>query len=695
MSNPLKQIEINNVIYEIPESGLTEAELKEKSLVSAISADTSEYYAVNYLIGIGNGGDEVRPEVIRLDATTLATARDLTDKIAINKKYIDDELAKLPVAAGTGTNSLLGGNLTTNTAISENVVSFGTGNIGGLKGYYWSSIDITNKKITLTKSYTDKTPVKCNYAIGDKISIVNTYRHDECSTITGFESTNGVQNIVIVDSIPFTTVATDYEESAWSRFCIYCPEKANIGLADLGRDVFIAGNSNKGGNWCSFVAGYKNNAIGQYGVVVGNQNKGGYASFVYGRENNGVGQYAFTGGQSNKNNGRHCAVFGYNNQCFGTDESKIKRNLVSGEGNKESGSWNFVSGYTNTSSGTCSGIIGWNNTNSSDYNMLTGEGNTNSGGGKYNIISGYHHTVSGNEQAVFGYQNTVEGGECNLVSGYTNTSTNGRYNLLQGYLSSIVYGDYGLVVGISNKVQGTSDSHGRFNILLGEGNISDDLYTFAFGYKNTVNGRNTIAFGASNNISVENGGSNYAAAIGVNNTITHSDNIVLGNHLTSNDTNQLLLGQYNKKYATAARITGWGTSSAAENIETLDTSGNLRLAGSLTLNCNGTSHTLTADTIYKTTPEVINNSSVSTIVVGSPGVYVCTIKRSDIPNARYSAVLCINSTSYSNNAFINFADGKVINVAFSSTGKTITPTMIGDDSITCTLEKCVRIQRFD
>lgn len=193
-----------------------------------------------------------------------------------------DKLDNIPLIAGSGSNSLVGNDLETNTAISENVVSFGTGNKCGLKGYYWSAINISAKTITLATAHTGGSSVTCGYAVGDIISIVNGKRYDECSKIT---TVNG--SVITVDTLPFTTVSTAAGD--WTDYCIYCPEKADIGLVDLGRDCFVAGNGNKGGNWCSIVAGRQNNSIGQYGAVFGRENKVSYAGFSSGRNNKTTG----------------------------------------------------------------------------------------------------------------------------------------------------------------------------------------------------------------------------------------------------------------------------------------------------------------------------------------------------------------------------------------------------------------------
>lgn len=392
-----------------------------------IGASGGSIYAANfYTENPNNGGEAVHIEydgtittsgsiVLNNDGGTLSGISDLigdSSTIAVSQKCLKQALenSKLPISVGTGTNSLVGNDLSTNTAISENVVSFGTGNKGGLKGYYWSNININTKTITLATAHTDGSPVRCGYAVGDKISIVNEKRYDECSTITAIN-----YEVIHVDSFPFTTVSTAAGD--WTDYCIYCPEKADIGLVDLGRDCFIAGNGNKGGNWCSIVAGRQNNSIGHYGAVFGRLNKVSYAGFSSGRNNKTTGWYS--------------ASTGRNNTVTGLTS------FATGDGNTLSGIEGFAAGQTNNISEWRGYIIGFDNGIYSRAGFVIGRNNTinnsNNDGGAFDVAIGMNNTVLNSYVIAIGKDNYLSNynSKCfgtGLKSSIANQMLFGQYN---------------------------------------------------------------------------------------------------------------------------------------------------------------------------------------------------------------------------------------------------------------------------
>lgn len=625
-----------------------------------------------------------------------------TDKQALN---VYDGNKIVPVNAnvirGDGTNSIVANDLDNNTAISENVCSFGTNNKGGLKGYYWSAINIGAKKITLATAHTGGSPVTCGYAVGDVISIVNDSKFDECSKITAINN-----SVITVDTLPFTTVK-EYEGD-WTDFCIYCPAKADVGLADLGRDSFIAGNGNKGGNWCSVVAGRDNNVIGQYGVAMGRLNKVGYAAFAVGRNNKVLGQYAanvggsenvasgswtVSGGRKNNVSGRHGTGFGYGNTVSGestlvsgtSNTVSSKNSFVSGEANvvdgercvvggnsnkitsdgKKSaafGSFNeiyandcFVAGTSNKIHKANSNAFGANNNVNGTFSTASGKGlkidsNYSFNSGEKNEIYGTHSFSSGynnksycstatsfgreNCTGIKGYYFTANSDELTLYADKEHTTLatcgwsvgdvisagiGGRYNQATSITSingskiivgininlsdysvgdQFVYceskqdigaaylGEYSATIGSQNK------SYGRFTTCFGRQNVAPSSYGSAFGWSNRV-GFCGFAAGYNNKTNKE-----FVFMLGSDNEATSNLSYLVGKGLKSDQSHQFITGQYNAAGSGGVRVTGYGTSNTArKNIEVLDTSGNLKLAGSLTLDMNGQSATLNAATL--------------------------------------------------------------------------------------------------
>ena len=474
--------------------------------------------------------------------------------------------SKLPISVGTGTNSVVGNDLTTNTAISENTTSFGTGNIGGLKGYYWSSINLSAKTITLASAHTGGTAVNCEYAVGDIISIVNDSKFEECSKITAI---NG--SVITVSSFPFTSVATGAGD--FSDYCIYCPAKANIGLADLGKCAFIAGSGNKGGNYCSVVAGRDNNVIGQYGVAVGRANKVGYAGFSAGRDNTCTGQYGAVAG---------------------------------GSWNNLTASWAFAAGRANNLNGLYSGSFGRNN----------------SAG-----VRGYYFTNSGSGNNILLYSDSActTPANCSYAVGDVLTAGIGARSINKVHITSFT----GNKVTLSSKID-LSDYSANQRFIYCEqksavGAVAVTSYATAFGLNCKALGENSVAAGRNCvvpstggvAIGVDNragyssfvgGGDNqtdkeYCVLLGNGNRVTDNQSYAIGQGLKINYAHQFVVGRYNEQLGNSiAFIVGAGTSDInRKNAMWLTQSGNLVLAGSkLTFNGNDSPTAFTADDLTNT-----------------------------------------------------------------------------------------------
>lgn len=467
---------------------------------------------------------------------------------------------------GTGTNSLVGNDLSTNTAISENATSFGTNNKGGLKGYYWSAINLSAKTITLATTHTGGTAVNCEYAVGDIISIVNDSKFEECSKITAI---NG--SVITVNSFPFTTVATGAGD--FSDYCIYCPAKANIGLADLGKCAFIAGSGNKGGNYCSVVAGCDNNVIGQYGTAVGRSNKVGYAGFSAGRDNICTGQYGAVAG---------------------------------GSWNNLTASWAFAAGRANNLNGLYSGSFGRNN----------------SAG-----VRGYYFTNSGSGNDILLYSDSActTPANCSYAVGDVLTAGIGARSVNKVSITSFT----GNKVTLSSRIDFSDYSANQRFIYCEQksavGAAAVTSYATAFGLNCKALGENSVAAGRNCvvpstggvAIGVDNragyssfvgGGDNqtdkeYCVLLGNGNRVTDNQSYAIGQGLKVNSTHQFVVGRYNKPVSNiAAFVVGAGTSDTnRKNAMWVTASGNIIAGGSsLILNGNGSSTTFTADDLTNT-----------------------------------------------------------------------------------------------
>lgn len=81
-------------------------------------------------------------------------------------------------------------------------------------------------------------------------------------------------------------------------------------------------------------------------------------------------------------------------------------------------------------------------------------------------------------------------------------------------------------------------------------------------------------------------------AIGSYTQASGQSSFALGDNTIANGDYQCVAGKYNVANTTSVRITGGGTSTVRNNIEELDWSGNLKLAGGLTLDMNGSASTI-------------------------------------------------------------------------------------------------------
>lgn len=496
-----------------------------------------------------------------------ATGKSFTIRIGTRAwKVVDLEFGgNAPISKGTGTNSLVGNDLATNTAISENVTSFGTGNIGGLKGYYWSNIDLSAKTITLATAHTGGTPVNCGYAVGDTISIVNESKFEECSKITAI---NG--SVITVNSFPFTTVATGAGD--FSDYSIYCPAKANIGLADLGRAAWVAGSGNKGGNYCAVVAGRDNNVIGQYGVAVGRSNKVGYAGFSAGRDNTCTGQYgAVAGGSWNNLTASWAFAAGRANNLNGLYSGSFGRNNSAG-----------VRGYYFTNSGSGNDILLYSDsacTTPANCSYAVGDVLTAGIGARYvNAVS--ITSFTGNKVTLSSRIN---------LSDYS-ASQRFIYCEQKSAVGAAAVTSYATAFGLNCKALGEDGvAAGRNCVVPSTGGV-------AIGVDNRA-GYSSFVGGGDNQTDKE-----YCVLLGNGNRVTNNQSYAIGQGLKVNSTHQCVVGRYNKPISNvAAFVIGVGTNDTnRKNAMWVTTDGNIVAGGTtLILNGNGDQVSLSADQLTK------------------------------------------------------------------------------------------------
>lgn len=304
------------------------------------------------------------------------------------------------------------------------------GCIAGIKGFYWSAIDVENKIITLSAINDDQgTDVEFSltefWAVGDIITIHSGKWWVNCSTIVAVSGTS-----IEVDSLPFETSTTSTDQA------VFVVSKPNNGLVDFGQNAVSFGKNCKSVNFNTFSAGRDNLVYAPYGAAFGRKNIAGYACFVGGQENTVNGSNNLVSGYKNNLEGSnslvvstHTTVIGSGNAVFGdhgvssADENGSvvtgNNNIVSGVYHSVTADYTVVSGGANTVEGRLHLVAGSNNKVIGDTNCVVGEGHVVTG--NYIFVSGYQNNITHNECAVLGVGNKTA---------YLGQTIVGRYNKL-------------------------------------------------------------------------------------------------------------------------------------------------------------------------------------------------------------------------------------------------------------------------
>lgn len=311
--------------------------------------------------------------------------------------------------------------------ISENSIQLNNC-IAGIKGFYWSAIDVGTKTITLSTvngsfGINQDFNIAHYWAIGDTISIVSNQKWDKCSIITALSG-----NSIVVDKLPFS--APIEESKHFTDQYVVVPEKPDKGLVDFGLYSLAFGENSKAINYNAIAFGRDNEAYGQYAFAAGRDNKAGYACFVLGRENEATGEQSFIIGYKNKSSGANSFVSGSENTASGM------RSFASGYQSIASGDHSFSNGKFTKAKGESSFAIGQYGVAKGAYSYIEGYGTTESSheaSGDYSHVEGRDNkaTASG---AHVGGRGSIAAGAYSFVHGYgLNTDAEaqmviGKYN---------------------------------------------------------------------------------------------------------------------------------------------------------------------------------------------------------------------------------------------------------------------------
>lgn len=372
--------------------------------------------------------------------------------------------------------------------ISENSIQQ-TGCIAGLKGFYWSDIDINAKTITLATvngSYgTEQTFILVDdyWAVGDIVSIHNNFKWENCSKITAI---NG--NEITVDTLPFTSLK---EESGHiTDQAVYVLTKPDKGLCDFGQNSVSFGYNCKATNYSTTAFGRENNAYGQYAFAAGRNNSVSYASFASGRENDVSGEQSFASGYKNVISGNDSFASGKENKVSGMCA------FASGYSSEASGDYAHAEGNGTVASGESSHAEGYNAGATYKYAHAEGCGTKASGYGAHsegNVTeaSGAHSHSEGKKTKAKGESSHAEG---------ANGIASGPWSHIEGYGTNenthVASGNYSHVEGKDNKAT-AAGAH-----VQGRECTASGIQSHAGGYHSTAmsdysfaHGNNTVSGG--------------------------------------------------------------------------------------------------------------------------------------------------------------------------------------------------------
>lgn len=295
-----------------------------------------------------------------------------------NKEYVDNHL---PFEKGIGKNSV------------QTI-----GNVAGLKGFYWKSIEESgmDAKITLSTKNGDfgeetDFDIRNYWAAGDKITIHSDQHHIDCAMIEYFDG----KDVMYVTMLSFTPTNESKHHTDQAVYVLAKPDK---GLVDFGQNSVAFGNKNKALGYCNITAGVENEALDQYGAVFGNCNKVGYASGAFGKDNEAKGMAALVAGGYSKANGKLAIALGRRLNVEGT------YNFSANNGNK-------VYGFANTAlnGSTSDKDMGDGNEVYGMCNLAIGHNNTATENAKYAFVGGDESSVSNEYTSALGYKCQAQG----------------------------------------------------------------------------------------------------------------------------------------------------------------------------------------------------------------------------------------------------------------------------------------------
>ena len=270
-----------------------------------------------------------------------------------------------------------------NKAISQTSMALGASSTAGLKGWYYTKVNLSENliwlsdtrltgilqiKISTTTSTTpDNTSFVCGWKVGDEVTIVNDKKYDRCAKITAI---NG--NMIKLDKLPFdsntivksaASIGNYNEPDEFSITAIKItdndPYKTRSvssydkGNVDFGGGAHAEGVQTYALNIGAHAEGIQSVAHGQYSHAEGFRTEAAYAAHAEGSETVASGSRSHAEGQGTVASGDMSHTEGNSTKAIG------KYSHAEGYSSSAEANASHAEGYSTTTLGDSSHAEGW------------------------------------------------------------------------------------------------------------------------------------------------------------------------------------------------------------------------------------------------------------------------------------------------------------------------------------------------
>lgn len=351
---------------------------------------------------------------------------------------------------------------------TSGAVALGAKSTAGAKGFYWWSIDFTNKKITLATNQitsvlfgnkvgtrkwdaTAKTQL-ANWKSGDKITLVANVKYGECSTITAVDSANGT---ITVDSLPITEEVYP-SLKVFDDYAVYVPAKPAKGVVQFALGgVSIGLETNAAGSF-SMATGWKSRTMTDFAHAEGIETVAGYASHAEGNGAKATGKISHA-------EGYQTTASGYASHAEGDSTVASHAEAHAEGGGSQATAWcSHAEGHLTQA------------TNSHAH----AEGDETEASGTRSHAEGYKTKALNENSHAEGYNTQAIGG----ISHAEGHTTEAKYCAHAEGGQTKAYGNYSHTEGNTTQANGSS-SHSE-----GMGTVADKDYSHAEGKDTKANG---------------------------------------------------------------------------------------------------------------------------------------------------------------------------------------------------------------